>query len=231
MPAFGVKTCHCVDLRAETKKTEPSISRATRSVFGYFAVDACRFVASDRCEEGCDRARKTVLPLEKSKAARASESRRGRDPQPLLEGVSGVYEVYDRQLSGKKETEGRGVCRCGVGARLTVPERFVRRSRRKKVETGNPTFETDDVGAKADAETRAKDDGRGVRGKCYKRNWNRDCGKPGKPRGEETSRALRRLVLELLDLLPRVRLVAAASEHKVRQRQCRGFGCPWSRRV
>lgn len=117
---------------------------------------------------------------------------------------------------GKKETKGRGYVGVGVGARLTVPERFVRRSRWKRRRTWNRTFEADGVGAaKTDAVARAKGTGGGVRRKYYKRGRNRDCRKPREPRGETTSRASRRLVLELLDLLPRVRLVAAAGECRV----------------
>ena len=107
------------------------LSRSSKRVW-VFAVDACRFVASYGCEEGCDRGRKTVLPLQRSKAAKANESREGRESQPSFGGGGGeaVYMKSTTDSSvGKTETGGRGYVGVGVGARLTVPERFVRRSR------------------------------------------------------------------------------------------------------
>lgn len=58
-----------------------------------------------------------VPPLRRAKAAKANESRGERIATLFWRGrgVSGVYEVYDRQLSGKKRDQRKRVCRCGGG--------------------------------------------------------------------------------------------------------------------
>lgn len=211
-------TCTYIGRKRKRPDRSSVVSRATRrACLGISRLTRVVLLqVMDATRDATERGRRS-FPSTNQKP-RGLTSRDGAEIRDLFwrggRGVSGVYEVYARQLSRKGDRGNGGMW--VWGGREVDRARALRAAVKvKAAETGDPIFATGQCRSEsADAETRAKGAGDDRR-KCYKRNGNRDCGKPGKPRGEETSRASRRLVLELLDLLPRVRLVAAVNEHTI----------------